>query len=212
MSLDPRKVFVGFSLVLAITMGACQPVQPAAAPGTPASSGAVAESETLTDTATLSATVSVTASESVTADETLTTTESISSSAVLTEDVAGSEENGEQASAPPSGASVDPALIEAGLAVYRAQYCGVCHTLDAAETHGTFGPTHNGMGQVAVARLADGTYTGSATTPTEYIDESIVDPQAYVVPGYATTSHRMPSYAHLDPQSLEALVAFLLAQ
>jgi nitric oxide reductase subunit C len=109
-------------------------------------------------------------------------------------------------------ADADPAVIAAGLAVYRAQYCGVCHTLDAAETRGTFGPPHNGMGTIAAQHLQDGSYHGPATTPAEYIHESIVDPQAYITPGYAATSHRMPSYAHLDAQSLDALVAFLLAQ
>jgi hypothetical protein len=32
------------------------------------------------------------------------------------------------------------------------------------------------------------------------------------VPGYATTSHRMPSYSFLDAETLDALVAFLMAQ
>jgi nitric oxide reductase subunit C len=108
--------------------------------------------------------------------------------------------------------SVDTALLEAGLATYRAQYCGVCHALDAAETRGTFGPTHNGMGEIAAQRLEDTNYGGNATTPAEYIHESIVEPQTYIVPSYATTSHRMPSYAHLDAATLDALVAFLLAQ
>jgi hypothetical protein len=68
------------------------------------------------------------------------------------------------------------------------------------------------MHAIAAGHLADGTYQGAATTPAEYIRESIVDPQAYIVPGYATTSHRMPAYAHLDAASLDALVAFLHAQ
>jgi mono/diheme cytochrome c family protein len=108
--------------------------------------------------------------------------------------------------------AADSELIAAGLSAYRAQYCGICHLLDAAETRGTFGPTHNLLGATAAAYLADGTYVGGATTPAEYIRESIVDPQAFIVPGYATTSHRMPSYAHLDATTLDALVAFLLAQ
>ena len=68
------------------------------------------------------------------------------------------------------------------------------------------------MGAIAAAHLSGGTYQGAATTPAEYIREGIVDPQAFNVPGYATTSHRMPSYAHLDVASLDALVAFLLVQ
>jgi mono/diheme cytochrome c family protein len=109
-------------------------------------------------------------------------------------------------------AVADPALRETGLAAYRAQYCGICHTLDAAETRGTFGPPHNGMGEIAAARLLEENYSGSATTAAEYIHESIVEPQVYIAPGYATTSHRMPTYAHLDSATVDALVAFLLAQ
>lgn len=103
-------------------------------------------------------------------------------------------------------------LVDEGLLVYRALYCGVCHVSDAAETRGTFGPTHNGMGATAVLRVADPAYSGSAQTPAEYIIESIVDPEVYVVPGYAMSSHRMPSYAHLSEAEIMTLTAFLLAQ
>jgi mono/diheme cytochrome c family protein len=107
---------------------------------------------------------------------------------------------------------LDPAVWAAGMDVYHQQYCGVCHTLTAAETTGTFGPTHEGLGATAAQRLLDPTYQGNATTAAEYIRESILDPAAYTVPGYATTSHRMPSYAHLQGATLDALVDFLAAQ
>lgn len=103
-------------------------------------------------------------------------------------------------------------LIATGLAVYRAQYCGVCHILDAAETQGTFGPTHNGMGVTAAQRILDPTYTGKARSAAEYLRESIVDPPIYIVPGYSMSSHRMPVYTHLPAADIEALTALLLAQ
>lgn len=106
----------------------------------------------------------------------------------------------------------DPALVEAGPAVYRQQYCGVCHELDAAGTRGTFGPTHNGLGATAAQRILSTGYSGYATTAAEYIRESLLDPQVYIVEGYGATPHRMPPYTHLDSASLGALVAFLLAQ
>jgi len=105
----------------------------------------------------------------------------------------------------------DPALLAAGLAAYHANYCGVCHTLDKAETRGTFGPTHNGLAATVAQLFADGTYHGAAKTPAEYVHESIANPQAFIVPGYATTSHRMPTYTNLDDATINALVAFLLA-
>ncbi len=99
-----------------------------------------------------------------------------------------------------------------GLEVYRAQYCGVCHTLEAAETKGPFGPTHNGMASTAARRLEDPDYTGEASTAGEYIRESIIDPTAYLVPGYALSRYRMGAYTMLSEAELDALVEFLLEQ
>ena len=114
--------------------------------------------------------------------------------------------------APVTASTPDPALVEAGLAVYHAQYCGVCHTLTAAGTTGTFGPSHDSLGATAAARVASPTYTGTATTPAEYIHESIVAPEVYIVPDYALTSHHMPPYGHLPAADIDALVEFLLVQ
>lgn len=99
-----------------------------------------------------------------------------------------------------------------GITIYRANYCGVCHELPAAETRGTFGPTHANMGATAAERLLDPTYGGQATTPAEYLAESILQPAAYLVPGYATSAHPMPSFAHLPAADIAALVELLLAQ
>lgn len=228
MRLCSREVFVGFLLVLTLVLvtaiSGCQTNVPAeVTPETQAEATAV-ESTPATDTATLTVTeevsVSAPVSEDTAATEVVTTTDATitetagTETMTATDDVSATTEIIVMEGSAPSEAGEDanPALIEAGLAIYRAQYCGVCHTLDAAETRGTFGPTHNGIGTTAAQRLQDGTYHGPATTAADYIHESIVDPQVYMTPGYATTSHRMPSYAHLDAQSLDALVAFLFAQ
>jgi hypothetical protein len=99
-----------------------------------------------------------------------------------------------------------------GVIVYRTNYCGVCHELPAAGTRGTFGPSHVGMGAIAAERIADPAYGGQATSPAEYLAESILQPTAYLVPGYATTAHPMPSFAHLPEADITALVNLLLAQ
>lgn len=99
-----------------------------------------------------------------------------------------------------------------GLRVYRAQYCGVCHRLRAGETVGQFGPSHDGMAWTARRRLLSGEYTGAATTPDEYLRESILDPEAFIVEGYQSSSHHMPSYAHLPAEEIEALVYLLAHQ
>jgi mono/diheme cytochrome c family protein len=103
-------------------------------------------------------------------------------------------------------------LAEQGLKVYQAQYCGICHQLDAAGTAGLFGPTHNGLAQTAEERLGDPLYTGSARTAGEYVRESILNPESYLVPGYELSNHRMPAYVNLSEKDLEALVQLLLQQ
>lgn len=106
----------------------------------------------------------------------------------------------------------DEAEIAKGIGVYKAAYCGTCHALDAANTAGIFGPPHNGMAATAAARIANGHYTGAATTPDAYLRESILNPGVYLVDGYAATRHPMPAYTHLPAEEVEALVHLLLQQ
>ena len=106
----------------------------------------------------------------------------------------------------------DQEAVADGLLVYKDQYCGVCHQFGAAGTGGLFGPTHDGMGVTAAERIQDPGYAGAATTSAEYLRESIVDPQAYVVPGYEATSHSMPAYGYLSEQEIMALVQLLAGQ
>jgi mono/diheme cytochrome c family protein len=114
--------------------------------------------------------------------------------------------------ASPGAEVVSPALIERGLQVYQQSYCGLCHQLDAAHTAGQFGPTHNHMGTTAALRIRDATYTGTARTAAEYIRESIVSPQAYIVAGYEHSQYHMPAFAKLSEADLNALVQMLLQQ
>lgn len=104
------------------------------------------------------------------------------------------------------------ALTERGMKVYQEQYCGICHQLNVAGTAGMFGPTHNGVAQTAEQRIRDPRYTGKAATAGEYIRESILSPELYVVEGYEHTQHRMPAYANLSGTDLDALVQLLLQQ
>ncbi|MCB0063434.1 MAG: hypothetical protein KDE19_15035, partial [Caldilineaceae bacterium] len=62
---------------------------------------------------------------------------------------------------------VSAELVDAGKEVYLKQYCGICHQLDALETRGTFGPSHNGIGQRAAERIHDPSYHGHAQTAAE---------------------------------------------
>ena len=118
----------------------------------------------------------------------------------------------EEAALPSGATSAADRLIIRGIEVYRQQYCGTCHCLDRAETGGTFGPGHNGFAMIAAQRIQSDDYTGRATTAAEYIRESVMDPNLYLVPGYASEWHQMPPYVHLNPEDLEALVQLLLSE
>ena len=104
------------------------------------------------------------------------------------------------------------ALSARGLFVYKEQYCGICHQLDSASTKGIFGPSHNGMASLAAARLQDPAYNGAATDVHTYLYESIIEPDAYFVEGFALSPHRMPTYRHIPEDDLEALIVFLAEQ
>lgn len=117
-----------------------------------------------------------------------------------------------QPTATPTPNLPDPALIERGIAIYRANYCGSCHVLSVANTRGTFGPPHDAAAIQAELHVALPTYPGSATTAEEYIRESILDPLAFYTPGYEATSHHMPAFTHLPEEDIDALVYLLLHQ
>ena len=146
-----------------------------------------------TPTAAITATVTTTITATVTA-----TVTAVTSTTALTETV--------------TTPAVLDARAAAGREVYLRNYCGICHTLAAAGTNGTFGPPHNGIATTAKQRIADPSYTGKAVTVVQYLRESIVEPTAYAAPGFAYTSHPMPSYAHLPKRDLDALIYFLLQQ
>lgn len=113
---------------------------------------------------------------------------------------------------PEPSPTVDADLIALGVQVYRSRYCGVCHTLAAANTRGAFAPNHDHVATAAQAHLADPRYNGSATTVADYLMESLVMPQLYLAPGYETSPHPMPAFDFLGQEELTALVALLSAQ
>ena len=65
------------------------------------------------------------------------------------------------------------------------------------------------MAWTAQNRILSPSYGGQAVTPQEYLRESILSPEVYIVDGYADSSHHMPSYAHLTSTEIDALVYLL---
>ncbi len=120
------------------------------------------------------------------------------------------QEQADRGQAPGADASPEQ-LVEYGLSVYSAKGCAACHQLDAAQAAGVVGPGHNEMGAVATERIEDPSYTGEATTPEEYIAESIRNPGAYLVPDY---QNLMPAFTaeQISDEELNALVEMLAQQ
>lgn len=87
--------------------------------------------------------------------------------------------------------------------------CPVCHTIPGIPgATGRVGPPLV-LGTTGPARLTAPGYTGHAKTVREYIVESIVAPQAYVVPGYPDRT--MPPWygTKLSAAALDQMAAYL---
>jgi cytochrome c oxidase subunit 2 len=88
---------------------------------------------------------------------------------------------------------------QAGQAVFTNNGCGSCHTLEAAGTTGTAGPDLDKLPA----------YAEQAGKPLEdFIRESIVDPNAYVQPGFP--KGLMPPFSTLPQDQLDSLVTYLV--
>ena len=113
----------------------------------------------------------------------------------------------------------DPA---AGQQVAQAQGCPACHISQGGAS--TLGPNwqpaaennNQGIGTRAPLRIKAPDYQGKATTGDQYIFESIVSPNAYIVPGNATYAPGGQSlmapldFAHkLSAQNVADVIAYL---
>jgi cytochrome c oxidase subunit 2 len=89
-----------------------------------------------------------------------------------------------------------------GKSVFLSNGCNACHTLAAARAIGKVGPNLDHL--PADAKRA---HRGSLA---QYIRESIVSPNAYIVPGYP--ANVMPqTFSQLPKDQLDALVQFLIS-
>lgn len=114
--------------------------------------------------------------------------------------------------ATPVDAGNDPVAL--GEAVFRSAVpaCAACHSM--APGVNLAGPTLAGMLTRAQETIDSPDYTGAATTPEEFIHESVVDPSAYLYPGAMYSANGvsfMPTtYGDdLTPEQLDQLVAYL---
>jgi hypothetical protein len=87
--------------------------------------------------------------------------------------------------------------------------CAVCHVIPGiGPAQGREGPKLV-LGTTGSLRLGDPKYRGAATTVREYIQESILEPGAYIVPGYS--DRVMPRWygKRLNAMALNRMVEYL---
>jgi cytochrome c oxidase subunit 2 len=87
---------------------------------------------------------------------------------------------------------------DAGAAVFENQGCGGCHEFTPAGTQGQQGPSLNEL---------EASAQEAGKPLEEYVRESIVDPSAYLHPGYADLMPK--TYAELPKDQVDALVQYL---
>jgi len=91
--------------------------------------------------------------------------------------------------------------------------CGGCHMIQGVKgMAGVVGPDLSQLGATAAQRLEDPAYSGAATTPEEYIHESIVQSDLFVVADYPA-SVMPPTFGDtISAEELDTIVNFLASR
>lgn len=112
--------------------------------------------------------------------------------------------------APPGGdATTGKSLFEqAVIGPNSAPGCATCHSLQPDVT--LVGPSQAHVASDAAEIIKSPNYTGSAKTVEEYLRESIVNPDAFVVEGFPKGVMYKNYENDLSEQEIDDLVAFLL--
>jgi cytochrome c oxidase subunit 2 len=99
-------------------------------------------------------------------------------------------------------APASPVTVASGAQLFRAKGCVGCHD-------GPDAPSTVGVGPALIALRDRAGERVPGLGAEAYVRESVLDPQAYVVPGFGESFTRMPSLAVTEAE-LDALVAYLL--
>ncbi len=121
--------------------------------------------------------------------------------------------------ATPTAAATVPALSgdpARGAKLFPQLPCGSCHDVTHPYPGGEVAPNLGNIATEAARIVKSPDYHGKATDAASYIRESIVDPNAYIVPGdvYSNSEGRSVmenDFAQkLTPQQIDDLIAYLL--
>lgn len=94
--------------------------------------------------------------------------------------------------------------------IFRLAQCNACRTIPGIHgATGKIGPPL-GLKTKGLARLKDLSYRGKATTPREYVFESILDPSAYVVPPFLDNVMPKIFGARLSALAVDKMVNYIL--
>jgi nitric oxide reductase subunit C len=117
----------------------------------------------------------------------------------------------QQLPAQPGDASRGQALFQQPLiGTNNAPGCANCHSLTPGVV--LVGPSLAGIGSRATTIIARADYTGHAKSAVDYVREAILQPNAYVAPGFQPDVMRKTYATDLSAQELADLVAFLVTQ
>ena len=96
--------------------------------------------------------------------------------------------------------------------IFTRSGCPVCHIIPGIPgARGQVGPVL-ALGSTGARRLSDPAYAGNAKTVHEYVVESVLDPERFIVPGYP--GHTMPTWygSKLSALALEKIADYLERQ
>ncbi len=97
-----------------------------------------------------------------------------------------------------------------GEKLFASNGCSACHSLKEGEK--LVGPSLYHISQAAGNILKGSDYQGRAKTAEDYIRESIVEPNVYIVPGFAAGIMPQDFGKKLNAQGIDDLIAFLMTK
>lgn len=109
------------------------------------------------------------------------------------------------ATAPAAAPTAERSAVETGRALFLAKGCNGCHVMAGAPGTMPFAPDLTGLAAVAGTRRP-------GLSAEEYVRESLLDPQAFLVPGYSGQNVGQMPRLPLSDAEVDALTTVLLAQ